>query len=345
MTTKSLKTENLNGKLIIYTGSKGGVELRADTDKETIWATQAQIAMLFDVNPQAIIKHLGNIYSDGELMRSSTCSKMEQVQTEGDRSVKRQIEFYNLDAIIAVGYRVNSKQATQFRIWATKTLREYLIKGVVINTDRIKKLPDKILSDLNEKFAVMQRLVEKRLASNSLNPTEISGMLSVVHDYTKSWSIFKDYDEGELKLIRSKNKEKMHFDYAFVRTAIDNVRADIARNDTASELFASERDGTFQGILKTIYQTFGGNELYPSLEEKAAHLLYFIIKDHPFSDGNKRIGSFLFISFLSLNGILNRPNGEKKINDNALVALALLIAESDPKEKDVMVALTTNLLV
>jgi prophage maintenance system killer protein len=345
MVEKTIKTENQKGKLIIYTGPKGKVELRADTHKETIWATQAQIAELFDVNSQAITKHLGNIYREKELDRPSTCSKMEQVQMEGNRSIKRLVEFYNLDAVIAVGYRVNSKKATQFRIWATRTLREYLIKGIVINVERVKSLPDKILKDLGEKISFIQRTIERRRDLAEIGGNEIDGLLSMIGAYTHSWSIFKEYDEGELTLRRSKNKEKRHFDYDFVRSAIELLKTKLMGKGEASELFASERDGSFRGILKTIYQTFDGKELYVSLEEKAAHLLYFIIKDHPFSDGNKRVGAFMFISFLELNSILHKDSGEKKINDNTLVALALLIAESDPKEKEVMVALVTNLLV
>lgn len=250
------------------------------------------------------------------------------------------IMLYSLDIILAVGYRTNSAKAIKFRQWATKTLREYLVKGIVFDADRIKSLPDKILKDLEQKISFIQKIAEKR----ELNKGEVDSLLSVIHDYAHSWTYLKEYDEGDLKLKRGKGKEKQKFSYAFVRPLIDELRLNLISKKEASELFASERDDSFQGILQTIYQTFGGKELYPSLEEKAAHLLYFIIKDHPFSDGNKRVGAFMFVSFLKLNRILNRPNGEKKINDNTLVALALLIAESDPKEKEVLVALTTNLL-
>ena len=330
-----------SGELIIYTNAKGGVELRADTDKETIWATLNQIAEIFNVQKAAISKHIKNIFDSEELSRVATVSKMETVQNEGNRLIKRQIEFYNLDVIIAVGYRVNSKQATKFRIWATKTLREYLVKGIVVNSERVKNLPDKILNDVVSKLEFIQHTLQKR----ELDKSETDSLLAVIHDYANSWKFLKEFDEGELKLARSKNKEKRRLDYDFIRLEINKLKENLIARKEASELFATERDETFKGILKTIYQTFGGKELYQSLEEKAAHLLYFIIKDHPFSDGNKRVGSFLFISFLKLNGILNRPNGEKKINDNTLVALALLIAESDPKDKEIMVALTTNLLI
>ncbi len=289
-------------------------------------------------------RHLRNIFNEAELDEKATVAKNATVQKEGGREVIRAIEFYNLDAILSVGYRVNSKQATQFRQWATKTLREYLVKGIVINTDRIKKLPDKILADLEQKIEFIQRTIQKR----ELNKSETDSLLSVIHDYAHSWTYLKEYDEGTLLLKRGKSKEKIRFDYEFVRPAINQIKTELMTKSEASDLFASERDGSFQGILKTIYQTYDSKELYESLEIKAAHILYFIIKDHPFSDGNKRVGAFLFVLFLKLNGILERSakNGmmERKINDNTLVALALLIAESDPKEKEMMVALTTNLL-
>lgn len=333
----SIKIQNQNGSLIIYTSPKGVVELRADTDKETIWATQDQIAEIFDSTKQNIGQHLKNIFETKELNQYSVVKNFFTTAKDGKQY---KVNYYNLDAIIAIGYRVNSKKATQFRIWATKTLREYLIKGIAINSERIKQLPDKILNDLEEKISFIQRTVKKR----ELNQTESDSLLSVIHDYANSWKFLKQYDEGELRLLRSKSKERFRFEYDFIRLEIDKLKEDLMIKGEASELFASEKDETFKGILRTIYQTFGGKELYASLDEKAAHLLYFIIKDHPFSDGNKRVGSFLFIAFLKLNGILYRPNGEKKINDNTLVALALLIAESDPKDKELMVTLTTNLL-
>jgi len=334
---KNTEIKNENGKLIIYTGPKGVVELRADTDKETIWATQEQITNLFGVDRTVVTKHIRNILYDKELNKNSVCAKFAHTAEDGKRYM---VNFYNLDLILAVGYRTNSSKAIKFRQWATKTLREYLIKGIAINTDRIKKLPDKILSDLVSKIEFIQQTLQKR----ELSKLETDSLLGVIHDYANSWKYLKEYDEGQLKLIRSKNKEKKHLDYDFIREEIDILKAELIKKGEASELFASERDESFKGILKTIYQTFGGKELYSSLEEKAANLLYFIIKDHPFSDGNKRVGAFLFIAFLKINGILLRPSGEKKINDNTLVALALLIAESNPKDKEVMVALTTNLL-
>jgi len=191
--------KTIQNKIIIYKDSKGNVELKADIEKDTIWATQAQIAELFDVNSQAITKHIQNIYIDGELEQKSTSSKMEQVQKEGNRDVRRSIEYYNLDIIIAVGYRINSKKATQFRIWATKTLREYIINGIAINTERIKQLPDKILKDLDEKILFIQKTIKKR----ELSQSETDSLLSVIHDYANSWKFLKEYDEGDLKLKKN----------------------------------------------------------------------------------------------------------------------------------------------
>jgi prophage maintenance system killer protein len=329
---------NEDGKLVLYTGENGVVELRADTDKETIWATQEQISELFGTQRPAITKHLKNIFDSGELNESSVSSILEHTAADGKNY---KVRFYSLDVILSVGYRVNSKKATQFRIWATVTLREYLIKGIVVNNERISKLPDKILSDLDEKISFIQRTIRNR----ELDRGESNSLLSVIHDYANSWKFLKEYDEGELQLRKGKDIEKRRFDYEFIRGSIDMLKEVLVDKKEATDIFGSERDGSFQGILKTIYQTFDGKELYSSLNEKASHLLYFIIKDHPFSDGNKRIGSFVFIYFLRLNRMDIRDNGEKKINDNTLVALALLIAESNPRDKELMVALVSNLLM
>jgi prophage maintenance system killer protein len=329
--------QNEEGKLLLYTNSNGIVELRADTDKETIWATQDQIAELFESTKQNISLHLKNIFNANELSYNSVVKDFFTTAKDGK---KYKVKYYNLDVIIAVGYRVNSKKATQFRIWATTTLREYLIKGIVINNDRVNKLPDKILNDLYEKISFIQRTVRDR----ELNSSESNSLISVIKDYTNSWKFLKEYDERALEIKKSKEIEKRKFDYEFIRGSIDVLKEVLMDKREATDIFGFERDDSFKGILKTIYQTFDNKELYSSLIEKASHLLYFIIKDHPFSDGNKRIGSFVFIYFLRLNNLDYRKNGERKISDNTLVALALLIAESDPKDKELMVALTTNLL-
>ncbi len=328
-------------EIVIYRGSRGNVTLRADVNKDTIWANLNQIAELFGRDKSVISRHIKDIFSSGELDKNSTVAKNATVQKEGNREVFREIEFYNLDVILSVGYRVNSKQATQFRIWATETLHDYIIHGVALNTERIKKLSDDHMADLNKKISFIQDTIRKR----QLDQGEVDSLLSVIRDYANSWTFLQKYDEGGLLLQKSNIKEKKHLEYGFVRSAIDELTKKLISKGEAGDLFGNERDGNFKGILLGIYQSFGGKEVYGSLEEKAAHLLYFIIKDHPFSDGNKRIGSFLFVLFLDLNKILYRKGGEKKINDNTLVALALLIAESDPKEKETMVALVTNLIV
>lgn len=332
--------ERTKQELVIYHDERGEVKLTADMDKETMWATLDQIAGLFGRDKSVISRHLRNIYKEAELDRTATVAKNATVQKEGGREVVRTIEYYNLDAILSVGYRVNSKRATLFRRWATKTLRDYLIKGYALNVKRLQESRQTSVKELQRMLRFIQGTIRKR----QLDQTEVDSLLSVIGDYANSWLLLEQYDEGKLEVLKGKGKEKKRLEYSFVRPAVDELKQNLIKKGEASDLFGAERDGTFQGILKTIYQTFGGRELYGSLEEKAAHLLYFIIKDHPFSDGNKRIGSFLFIFFLKRNGILYRKGGEKKIQDTTLVALALLVAESDPADKDNMVALITNLL-
>lgn len=251
------------------------------------------------------------------------------------------VTFYSLDIILGVGYRTNSARAIKFRQWATRTLRDYIIKGYALNAKRLQESRQTSVKELGKTLQFIQDAIRRR----QLDQTEVDSLLSVISDYANSWLLLEQYDKGKLEVLKGKGKERKRLEYSFARPAIDELRRDLSVKGEASNLFGTERGGTFQGILKTIYQTFDGKELYGSLEEKAAHFLYFIIKDHPFSDGNKRIGSFLFILFLERNGILYRRNAERKINDNALVALALLIAESKPAEKDALVKLVTNLLV
>lgn len=334
----SLKIEKMNKQdVVIYKDARGNFELKADSKHETVWATQPQIAELFNTQRPAITKHLRNIFKEGELVEKTVCSKMEHTALDGKTYLT---SYYNLDAIVAVGYRVNSKRATLFRQWATKTLREYLVKGYVLNEKRLRESTETGVKELQKTMRFIQTTIEKR----QLDQPEIDSVLSVITGYTNSWLLLQQYDEGNLSAQKSTVKSKKKFDYNVVRSAIDELTKQLVARKEAGELFGRERDGSFQGILSTIYQTFDGQELYASLSEKAAHLLYLIIKDHPFSDGNKRIGSFLFILFLERNKLLYRKTGEKKINDNALVALALLIAQSNPKEKEQMIALITQLL-
>lgn len=320
--------------LVIYKDSRGNVELRADIQRETVWATQAQIVKLFNIDQSVVSRHIRNIFKDGEVEEKSNMQKMHNALSD------KSIVLYSLDIILAVGYRTNSPRAINFRQWATKTLREYLLKGYVLNEKRLRESTETGVKELQKTLRFIQTTIEHR----QLGQSEVDSILSVITGYTNSWLLLHQYDEGRLTPQKSSLKSGKKLEYGMIRSAVDELGKNLRERGEAGELFGHERDGSFQGVLSTIYQTFDGRELYSSLDEKAAHLLYLIIKDHPFSDGNKRIGSFLFILFLERNKFLYRKSGEKKINDNALVALALLIAQSNPKDKAQMIALITQLL-
>jgi death-on-curing family protein len=330
------KQEFKKGEIVIYK-SKDGPKLDVRLEEETIWLTLNQIAFLFNVQKAAISKHIKNIISSGELNEKSTVSKMETVQMEGNRRIKRILTYFNLDMIISVGYRVNSRRATQFRIWATKTLKEHLIKGYTINEKRLLQTQNQ-LKELQSAISFLQ---EK--SKNKLLTGQEQEILNLLSNYSKTLTLLEKYDKEKLTLIK-KTKSKFKLKYEETIKVINEIKKDLINKNEASDLFGKEINNKLKDILGNIYQTFGKKELYPSLEEKAAHLLYFIIKDHPFIDGNKRIASFLFIYFLDKNNFLYRHNGEKKINDNALTALALLIAISNPKDKEILIKITTNLI-
>ena len=321
------------GEIIIYQ-SKEGPKLDVRLEEETVWLTQKQIAMLFDTQRPAITKHLNNIFKSGELDKNSVSSILEHTAADG-KVYKTQ--FYNLDAIISVGYRVNSKRATQFRIWATKILKEHLVKGYTINEKRLLETQNRF-NQLQEAILFLQEKAKHKLLSG-----QEQEVLNLLADYSKTLKLLEQYDKEKLPLIK-KAKGKIVLEYNDVKRIIQEIKKELILKKEASDLFGRESGEKFKATLGNIYQTFGKKELYPSLEEKAAHLLYFIIKDHPFVDGNKRIASFLFVYFLDKNNFLYRKTGEKKINDNALTALALLIAVSDPKEKDILIKIITNIL-
>lgn len=323
----------------MYRGPKGAVTLRAQLEKETMWATLNQIADLFGVQKAAISKHINNITATGELSRKATVSILETVQTEGERQIKRKIEYYNLDMIIAVGYRVNSKQATAFRIWATETLRDYLLHGYVLNRKALAESKYNTLKDLERTVQFIQTVATRKY----LEQDEMASLLAVIRDYASSFALLNEFDSGSVALERGKAK-LVSFPYEEVVEATSLLKKDLMKRGEASELFGVERDNGLKGVIGNIHQSFGGQTLYGSVEERAAHLLYFIIKDHPLVDGNKRTGAFLFILFLKKHKALLKKNGEKKINDAALTALALLVAASDPKEKEQMIALITQLI-
>lgn len=316
--------------IIIYQAQSGQIEFRGDFERETIWGNINQIAEIFGVKKAAISKHLKNIYCEGELSEKATVSKMETVQSEGERTVKRNIEYYNLDAIISVGYRVNSKQATKFRQWATKTLKEHIVKGYTINRKQIAKNYDSFM----QAVASVQNLLPEHI---TLDPKAV---LELIKEFAGTWMALDAYDREALASAGSTRKT-VKFSTAELTEAIANLRRELIKKGEATELFAQEkRPESIEGIVGNVMQSFDGKPLYATSEEKAAHLLYFMIKDHPFSDGNKRSGAFAFVWFLRKAGI----KGSKNINPSALTALTLLIAESNPNKKDQIVALVTTLL-
>lgn len=323
----------------IYQGIKGEIVFDVDAKAETIWATQEQIADLFDVDRSVINRHIRNIYKEGELREAATCAKNAQVRKEGERTVTRTISSYNLDMIISVGYRVNSKKATSFRIWATKVLKQYVVGGMAVNERRLSQLSEEKLKNVENMMGVVRRLI----ARQELDAGEATGVLEVISKYAGSFQALKEYDDGfiDLSSVNGKTKKKQKILSAeMCENLIDNLRINVK----ATELFGKKRDDSFDGALSTIYQSFDGKELYPTVAEKAANLLYFVIKDHPFYDGNKRIGALLFIVFLTINDYHLTKDGETKISDRALTAIALLIAESEPTEKGLIVSLVRKLL-
>jgi len=327
------KYQDEKGDIILYKTPKGP-ELAVRLKKETVWLDAHQIATLFGTQRPAIVKHVNNIYQIGELEQKSTRSILEQVAADGKI---RKMNLYNLDMIISVGYRVNSKQATQFRIWATNTLKSYLLKGYAINEKQLSSAKEK-LQELQSAISFLQEKSKYELLSG-----QEQEILNLLANYSKTLTLLEQYDKDNLS-VSKKGKGRFVLGYGEAQKVISALKKDLIAKKEAGDLFGQEYEDKLQGIIGNLYQTFGGKELYSSLEEKAAHLLYFIIKDHPLIDGNKRTGSFLFVYFLDKNNFLYRESGEKKINDNALTALALLIAISDPKDKEVMIKIITNLL-
>lgn len=321
------------GEIIIYRSAKGP-EIEIKLHGKMIWLTQLQIALLFNVNRQAITKHLNNIFKEGELKEKSVRSILEHTSTDGK---VYKTKFYNIDAVISVGYRVNSKKATQFRIWASRILKEHLIEGYTINEKR--------LIEAKDKFKELQTTIDflRQKSKHQLLQGQEQEILNLLADYSKTLTLLEQYDKEKVPLVRS-GKGKFVLQHNKASEIVKKIKQDLMVKKEASELFGQDNNDRLSGIIGSIYQTFDGKELYFSVEEKAAHLLYFIIKDHPFVDGNKRIASFLFVYFLDKNNYLYKEMEEKKINDNALVALALLVAVSDRTEKDKIIKVVTNLL-
>lgn len=323
----------MNSSIEIYSSQDGSIQLKVKLENDTVWLTQSQMAELFGVDRTSIVRHIRNIYKSEELDQNSTCAKNAQVRTEGHRSVLREIPYYNLDMIISVGYRVNSKNATSFRRWATSVLKQYLIKGYVINQqiklDRYNELKDVV--------RLMSRTVGMQ---EKVTSEEYGGLFNVISDYVYALDTLDHYDYQSLSIQKTTKEELFRATYDNAMEAISALKEKFG----GSQWFANEKDDSFKSSIGQIYQTFGGEDLYPSVEEKAAMLLYLVVKNHSFSDGNKRIAAMLFLWFLNNNHVLYAEDGHKRIADNTLVALTLMIAESRTEEKDVMVKVVVNLI-
>lgn len=320
-------------EISIYETDIGSIEVRLESN--SIWLSQDNMASLFGVQKAAISKHLKNIFASGELSEERTVSKMETVRNEGSRSVKRQVEHFNLDAVISVGYRVNSIQATHFRQWATKILREHLTQGYTLNQQRFEENARELEAAL--------KLVQKAALSPDLSNDQGRGLIDVVTRYAQTFLLLQRYDEGLLSDPKvSSGGSLPTLDEAYAALAC--LKYDLVSRGEATKLFAQERGEAFAALLGNLDQTVFGDPAYPSVESKAAHLLYFVIKNHPFSDGNKRSAAFLFVDFLNRNGRLLDKVGQPVINEIGLAALALLVAESDPAHKDTMIRLIMNML-
>ena len=323
----------MNNSIEIYRSQDRSIQLNVKLENDTVWLTQSQMAELFGVDRTSIVRHIRNIYKSEELDQNSTCAKNAQVRTEGHRSILREIPYYNLDMIISVGYRVNSKNATSFRRWATSVLKQYLIKGYAINQqiklDRYNELKDVV--------RLMSRTVGLQ---EKVTSEEYGGLFNVISDYVYALDTLDHYDYQSLSIQKTTKEEPFRATYANAMKAINALKEKFG----GSQWFANEKDDSFKSSIGQIYQTFGGEDLYPSVEEKAAMLLYLVVKNHSFSDGNKRIAAMLFLWFLNNNHVLYAEDGHKRIADNTLVALTLMIAESRTEEKDVMVKVVVNLI-
>ena len=324
-----------NSEIIIFTSKDGKTEIEVKLEDQTVWLNQYQLETLFDTNRTSITRHISNIYKSDELEVKSTCAKIAQDQKEGGREIKREIKFYNLDLIIAIGYRVNSKRGTEFRIWANKILKEYLIQGYSINEKRLTK-QNELLQELRKSVQILGNVLNQK----ELTGNESAGLLRIISDYAYALDILDQYDYQSLKIQETSGKETYQLTYDEAIRQIQFVN----QKHGNSELFGREKDESFKSSIATIYQTFDGKDLYPSIEEKAANLLYFITKNHSFTDGNKRIAALLFLYFMERNGILYDELAKKRIADNALVALTLMIAISNPLEKETIVKIIVNLI-
>lgn len=317
----------MNNSIEIYHSQDGSVQLNVKLENETVWLSANQMAMLFDRDAKTIRKHINNVFADGELAKESNTQKMRVANSD------KPVPFYNLDVIISVGYRVKSRQGVQFRQWATSVLKQYLIKGYVVN-QQIK------LDRYNELKDVVRLMSRSIVLQDNVTTDEYSGLFNVISDYIYALDTLDQYDYQSLSISKTTKEEPFRATYDNAMEVINALKEKFG----GSKWFANEKDDSFKSSIGQIYQTFGGEELYPSVEEKAAMLLYLVVKNHSFSDGNKRIAAMLFLWFLNNNRVLYAKDGHKRIADNTLVALTLMIAESRTEEKDVMVKVVVNLI-
>ena len=326
-TTKTVSDEikTDRGDIILYRAPDGQTSLTVRLEKETIWLDAHQMGMLFDRDRSVILRHIRNIYSTQELSPEATCAKIAQVAADGKT---RRMDIFNLDVIIGVGYRVNSLRGTQFRMWATQILKEHLVKGYTSNERRLKELRQSL------------KLVGQVLDRYDVTTDQARALLRVVSDYSYALDLLDDYDHQRIAVTRVRRGKARGITYEEAIGMIARLREKFG----VSPLFGKEKDGSLAGSLNAVMQTFEGKDVYPGLEEKAAHLLYFLVKNHSFIDGNKRIAAALFLWFMEKNSLLLREDGTKRIADNALVAITLLIAESSPQEKDVICKMVVNLI-
>lgn len=316
-----------NAPIVIYQTADGQMQIDVRMENETVWLSANQMAKLFDKEESNIRRHIINVFKEGEL------SKDNNVHFLHVNNVKKPVPFYNLDVIISVGYRVKSQRGTQFRIWANKVLKDYLIKGYAVNNNISKQKYD----DLSKLVNVLGRTIKTQ---EKLTSDDATALIDVVLNYNYALDTLDNYDYERLKIDKTTKAEPFHATYENAMAAINALKAKFG----GSALFGREKDESFKSSIGQIYQTFGGVELYPSVEEKAAMLLYLVTKNHSFSDGNKRIAATLFLWFMDNNHILYNPDGSKRIADNTLVALTLMIAESHTEEKDTMVKVVVNLI-
>lgn len=316
------------GEIVLYKAASGVTALEVRLEQETVWLTQKQMALLFNKDKDTIGLHIRNIYGEKELVEKSTTEESSVVRREGNRRVKRSIKFYNLDVIISVGYRVNSKRGTQFRIWATRILRDHIVKGYTANERRLKELRQSL------------QLVEHVLDRYEVTSDEAKALLRVVTEYAYALDLLDDYDHQRIPDAPVQKGRANGISYDEAQNIIKRLR----ERFSASDVFGREKDDSLHSSLNAVMQTFDGQDVYPGLEEKAAHLLYFLVKNHSFVDGNKRIAAALFLWFMEKNDLLYGEGGAKRIADSALVAMTLLVAESAPREKDAIIRIVMNLI-